>query len=129
LYRYPQSHVHPKVSGKSVQARKEWKPKSPKVSSYVTSSASINVSPVLTKFGNLVQSSLNVVNTIKEGFFVTAFKTAIAPDVASNVTTSLVQPDQIKFVAESASDNKKFQSKKVSDHEDGNTVFVVNEKN
>jgi len=54
LYGYPQPHVHPKVSGKSVQARKEWKLKTPKVSSSVTSSASISVPPVLTKSGNLV---------------------------------------------------------------------------
>jgi hypothetical protein len=31
-------------------------------------------------------------------------------------------------VAESASDNEKSQSKKVSDHEDGNTVFVGDKK-
>ena len=53
-----------------------------------------------------------------------ACKTAIAPDVASDVTTSLVQPDQIKFMAKSAYNNEKSQSKKVSDHEDGNTVSV-----
>jgi len=91
----------------------------------------ISVSPVLTKSGNLVQSSLNVAdvdNTIKEGVFVSVFKTAIGTDVASDVTTSLVQPDQIKFVAESASNNEKSQSKKVSDHEDGNIVSVGDEK-
>jgi hypothetical protein len=97
----------------------------------VTSSASINVPPVLTKSGNLVQSSLNVAdvdNTIDKSVYVSACKTAIAPDVASDVTTSLVQPDQIKFVVEAASDNEKSQSKKVSDHEDGNTVSVVDDK-
>jgi hypothetical protein len=61
---YPPTHVQPKVSGKSVQARKEWKPKNPKVSSSVTSSVSINVPPVLTKSENLVQSSLNVADVI-----------------------------------------------------------------
>jgi len=73
LYGYPQPHVHPKVSGKSVQARKEWKPKTPKVSSSVTSSASISVPPVLTKSSNLVQSSFNVAyvdNTIDKCFCV-----------------------------------------------------------
>jgi len=54
LYGYPQPHVQPKVRGKSVQARKEWKPKTPNVSSLMTSSASISVPPVLTKSGNLV---------------------------------------------------------------------------
>jgi len=101
---YPQPHVQPKVSGKSVQVRKEWKPKNPKVSSSVTFS------------GNLVQSSLNVVdadNIINESVLVTPSKTAIAPNVASDVTSSLVQSDQIKFVAESTSDNEKSQSKKV----------------
>jgi len=101
---YSQPHVEPKVSGKSVQARKEWKPKNPKVSSSVTSSALISVPPVLTKFGNLVQSSLNVAdadNIINESVLVNTSKTAIAPDVASDVTASLVQSDQIKFVAKS----------------------------
>jgi len=97
----------------------------------VTSSTSINVPSVLTKSGNLGQSSLNVANadnTIEKYVFVSAFKTPIALDVALDVTTSLVQPDQIKFVAESASDNDKLQSKKVSDHKDGNIVSVGNEK-
>ena len=88
----------------------------------MTSSASISVPPVLTKSGNLVQSSLNVAN-VDKSVCVSAFKTFIAPDVASNVTTSLAQPDHIKFEskseAESTSDNEKFQSKKVFDHEDG----------
>ena len=113
---YPQPHVQPKVTGKSVQPRKEWKRKNPKVSSSVTSSASISVPPVLTKSGNLVQSSLNAAdadNIINEGVLVTHSKTAIAPDVASDVTASLVQSDQIKFVAESASDNEKFQRRLV----------------
>jgi len=59
---------------------------------------------------------------------VSACKTVIAPDVVSDVTTSLVQPDQIKFVVESTSNNEKSQSKKVSDHEDGNIVSVGDEK-
>ncbi len=91
----------------------------------MTSSVSISVPPVLIKYGNLGQSSLNVAdadNTIEKGVFVSVFKTVIAPDVALDVTTSLVQPDQIKFVAESAYDNEKSQSKKVSDLEDGNCV-------
>jgi hypothetical protein len=51
------------------QDRKEWRPKTPNVSSSVTSSASISGPPVLTKSGNLGQSSLNVVdadNTIEK---------------------------------------------------------------
>jgi hypothetical protein len=60
--------------------------------------------------------------------FASACKTAIASDVALDVTTSLVQPDQIKFVAESASDNERFQSKNISDHGDSNTVTVGDEK-
>jgi hypothetical protein len=79
----------------------------------------------------LGQSSLNVAdadNTIEKCVFVFACKTAIAPDVASDVTTSLVQPDQIKFVVESASDNERSQSKNVSDHGDINTVTVGDEK-
>jgi hypothetical protein len=56
LYGYPQPHVQPKVSGKIAQARKEWKPKTPNVSSSVTSSVSIGVPPVLTKSSNLVKS-------------------------------------------------------------------------
>jgi hypothetical protein len=64
LYGYPQPHAQPKVSGKIVQARKEWKPKSlaarniktPNVSFSMTSFASIGFPPVLTKFGNLVES-------------------------------------------------------------------------
>jgi len=55
LYGYSQPHVQPKVSGKIVQARKEWKPKSPNVSSTVTSSVSISVPPILTKSSNLVK--------------------------------------------------------------------------
>ena len=54
----------------------------------MTSSVSISVPPVLTKSSNLVQSSLNVAdvdNTIKECVFVSAFKTAIGPDVALDV--------------------------------------------
>ncbi len=131
LYGYPQPHDQPKVSGKIVQARKEWKPKSPNVSSTVTSSVSISVPPVLTMYGSLVQSSLNVAdvdNTIDKSVSVLSFKTAIALDVALDVTTSLVQPNQIKFVAESASDNEKSQSKKVFDHEDGNIVSVGDKK-
>ena len=54
LYGYPQFHVQPKVSGKIAQAMKEWRPKTPNVSSFVTSSVSISASPALTKFGNLV---------------------------------------------------------------------------
>jgi len=62
LYGYPQPHDKPKISGKIVQARKEWKPKTtnvrkrktPNVSSSMTSSASISVPPILTKSGNLV---------------------------------------------------------------------------
>jgi hypothetical protein len=84
------------------------------------------VPPVLTKYGNLVQSSLNVAD-VDKNVSVSAFKTAIAPDVTSDVTTSLVQPDKIKFVAESASNNEKFQNKKVSDHEDGNNASVGND--
>ena len=105
--------------------KKEWKPKTPNVSSSMTSSVSISVPPVLTKYGNIGQSSLNVVdadNTIEKGVFVSAFKTVITPDVALDVTTSLVQPDQINFVAESASDNEKSQRTKVFDHEDGNIL-------
>jgi len=131
LYGYPQPHVQPKVSGKSVQDRKEWKPKTSNVSSFVTSFASISVPPVLTKSDNLVQSSLNVDdadNIINESVLLTPSKTTIAPDVASDVTESLVQSDQIKFVTESASDNEKSQSKKVSDHEDCNNVSVGDEK-
>jgi len=97
----------------------------------VTSFASISVPPVLTKSGNLVQSSLNVANAdniITESVLVTPSKTAIAPDVASDVTTSLVQSDQIKFMAESASNNEKSQSKKVFDHEHYNNVSVGDEK-
>jgi len=127
LYGYHQPHVQPKVSGKSVQARKVWKPKTPNLSTSVTSSASISVPPVLTKSGNLVQSSLNVAdvdNTIDKSVYVFSFKTAIASDV----TTFLVQPDQIKCVAESASNNENFQSKKVYDHEDGNTVSIGDKK-
>jgi len=128
---YPQPHVQQKGSGKSVQARKGWKPKTPNVSSPVTSSASISVPSVLTKSGNSGQSSLNVAdadNTIEKCVSLSAFKTAIAPDVASDVTTSLVQPDQIKFVVESASDNEKSQSKKVFEYEDGNIVSVGDKK-
>jgi len=63
LYRYPQSHVQPKVSGKIVQARKEWKPETPNarkrktlnVNSSMTSSALISVPHVLTRSGNLVE--------------------------------------------------------------------------
>jgi hypothetical protein len=93
----------------------------------VTSSVLIGVPPVLPKSDNLVQSSLNVVD-VDKSVYVSAFKTAIAPDVASDVTTSLVQPDQIKFVAESTSDNERSQSKNISDHEDGNTVTVGDKK-
>jgi hypothetical protein len=85
----------------------------------------------LNKSGNLGQSSLNVVdvdNTIEKCVFVSAFKTAITSNVVSHVTTSLVQPDQLKFVAESTFDNERSQSKNVSDHEDGNTVTVGDEK-
>jgi len=131
LYGYPRPHVQPKVNGKSVQAGKIWKPKTPNVSTFVTSSLSISVPPVLTKFGNLVQSSLNVADvdtTIDKSVSVFSFKTAIAPDVALDVTTSLVQPDQIKCVAESTSDNEKSQNKKASDHEDGNIVSVGDKK-
>ena len=131
LYGYPQAHVQPKVSCKSVQARKEWKPKTPNVSSSVTSSMSISVPPDLTKSGNLVQYSFKVAdvdNTIDKSVYLSSFKNAIAADVASDVTTSLVQPNQIKFVVDSASDNERTQSKKVSDHEDGNTVTIGDEK-
>jgi hypothetical protein len=126
LYGYPQSHVQPKVSGMIAQARKEWRPKTPNVSSSVTSSVSISVPPVLTKSGNLVQSSLNVVD-VDKSVYLSAFKTAIALNVASDVTTSLVQPDKIKFVAELASNNEMSQSKKVSDLEDGNFLSVGDE--
>jgi hypothetical protein len=124
LYGYPQSHVQPKVSGMIAQARKEWRPKTPSVSSSMTSSVSISVPSILTMSGNLVQSSLNVAdvdNTIDKSVSVSACKTAIASDVASDVTTSLVQPDQIKFESESAFDNGKFQCKMVSvgDEKDG----------
>jgi len=111
--------------------KKEWNPKTPNVSSSMTSSVSISVPPVLTKYGNLVQSSLNVAdvdNTIDKSVYVLSFKTAIAPNVALDVTTSLVQPNQIKCVAVSASGNEKFESKKVFDHEDGNTVSVGDKK-
>jgi len=93
----------------------------PKIlSSYVTSSVSISVPPLFIKSGNLVQSSLNVVD-INKSVYVFAFKTAIAPDVASEVTTSLIQPDHIKFESESESafDNGKSQCK---------MVFVCDEK-
>src|SRR4030066_969603 len=56
LYGYPQPHVQPKVTDKIFHARKEWKPKTPNVSSSVTSSASIGVTPVLTKSYNCVES-------------------------------------------------------------------------
>jgi len=70
----------------------------------------------------------DVDNTIDKSVYVFSFKTAIAPDVALDITTSLVQPDQINFVVESASNNEKSQMKKVSDHEDGNTVSVGDKK-
>ena len=56
MYGYPQPHIQPKVSGKIVHARKEWKPKTPNVSSSVTTSASIGVTPVLTKSDNRAES-------------------------------------------------------------------------
>jgi len=94
LYGYPQPHDQPKVSGKIVQARKDWKPKTP-------------------------NSSLNVDKSVS----VSAFKTAIAPDVASNVTTSLAQSNYIKFESESESafDSGKSQCKMVPvcDEKDG----------
>jgi hypothetical protein len=43
-----------------------------------------------------------------------ACKTAIAPDVVSDVTTSLVRPDHIKSESESSFDNGKSQYKMVS---------------
>jgi len=66
----------------------------------------------------------DVDNIIDKSVYVFAFKTVIAPDVASDATTFLVQPNQIKFVVESTSDNERSQSEKVSDHEDGNTVTI-----
>ena len=56
MYGYPQPHVQPKVNDKIVLARKEWKPKTPNVSSSVTSSASIGVTPILTKSYNCAES-------------------------------------------------------------------------
>jgi uncharacterized coiled-coil protein SlyX len=117
LYGYPQPRVQPKVSGMIPQSRKEWRLKTPNVSSSVTSSMSISVPHVLTKSGNLGQSSLNVVdadNTIEKCVSVSACKTAIAPDVVSDVTTSLVRPDHIKSKSESSFDNGKSQYKMVS---------------
>jgi len=38
------------------------------------------------------------------------------------------EPDQIKCVAESTSDNEKSQNKKASNHEDGNIVSVGDKK-
>ena len=187
LYGYPHPHVQPKVSGKIVQARKEWKPKTPtagkrktpNVSSSVTSSMSIGVPPVLTESENLAEfvhgvnnphpmSNMyvkplknpnvepNVDNIIDESVLVTPSRTIVfdplsapsknnvvgplketltQPDVTPNVTTSLVQPDQIE--SKSTSDNEKSQSKmvtdhdeeeKVSNHEDINYVSVGDEK-
>lgn len=80
---------------------------------------------------------VDVDNIIDEGVFVTPSNTIIALDVASDVTTSLDQPDEIKYESESASDNEKFQSmmatddddeEKVSYHEDVNYVFVGDDK-
>jgi hypothetical protein len=62
LYGYPQPQVQLKVGGKSVQAREEWKPKTPSVSSSMTSSVSISVPPILTKSSNLVESVSVVYN-------------------------------------------------------------------
>jgi len=148
-----------------VQARKEWKLKTPNVSSSVTSSVSIGVPPVLTKSSNLVKSvpdvykphamsklhveplkspdvepnvrssdmvSIVADNINQESFFVNLSKTVVVgplketltqPDVASDVTTSLTQPDHIKFESDSEStfDNGKSQCKMVSvcDENDG----------
>jgi hypothetical protein len=161
LYGYPQPHVQPKVNGKSVQTRKVWKPKSSNVSSFVTSSVSIGVPPILTKSRNLVKSMPSIYkprsmsklhvkplkkpnvepyvrssgmvsvvanNINEESVFVTPSKTDVVgpiketltePDVASDVTISLAQPDHIKF--ESAFDNGKSQCKMMSvgDEKDG----------
>jgi len=144
LYGYPQPRDKPKVSGKIVQARKEWKPKTPNVKPSVKSYGMVSIvadnidtsKKIASKTGNLDnlrttetlgQSNLNVVDagsTIEEGAFLSPSKTAIAPDV----TTSLAQHDHIKFESESVYDNEKSQSKKVSDHENVNYVFVGDEK-
>jgi len=66
---------------------------------------------------------------------VTPSKTVIALDVASDVTTSLDQPDQIK--SKSALDNEKSQcmmatdddaEENVSDHEDVNYLSIGDDK-
>ena len=50
---------------------------------------SISVPPFLTKSGNPVQSSLNVVD-VDKSVSMSAFKTTIAPNVTFDVTTSLI---------------------------------------
>lgn len=146
MYGYPQPHVQPKVSGKIVQSRKELKPKTPNtrkrktlnVCSFVTSSTSIGVPPVLTKSGNLVEFVHGVYKPHSMSrLYVEALKnhnvepnvkssskvSVVAGNVVSDVTTSLVQSDQIKSKSESesASDNEKSQSKMVivGDENDG----------
>ena len=90
MYGYPQSHDKTKVSGKIVQARKEWKPKTPNVKPSVKSSGMVSVvadnvdtsKKIACKTGNLEnlrtietlgQSSLNVTDAYSDLLYASVF--------------------------------------------------------
>jgi len=77
LYVYPKQSEQKSSKSEMRNVKKEWKPKTPNVSSSMTSSVLISVPPVLTKYRNLGQSSLNVAdadNNIKKDVFLSTFK-------------------------------------------------------